>query len=156
MGRPRKPEKVLEISGAYRKNPQRRRAGSEAIAKAGPLGPPPKEWTEKGGASPRCNELLEIWQEIVDQDILGVLNVAHRTLVETSCYLKYKIRQASRGHGKATSGDHAQLSANLAKMGQTPADSSRVLESVRASGQGAGGDGGAKKPQGKSWGEYVG
>ena len=130
--------------------------GSEQIAKAGPLGTPPAEWTGKDGKSPRCNELLEIWQEIVDQDILGVLNIAHRTLVESTCYLKQKIREASRGRGKATSGDHAQLSANLAKMGQTPADSSRVLEAVRASGQGGSSESGPRKAPGKSWSEYVG
>lgn len=152
-GRTRKPDKVLEMSGAWRKNPNRRRTAGTNVS-AGPLGPPPAEWTEKAAHSQRCKELLEIWGQIIAQDVLGVLNVAHWMLVESTCYLSYKIRQAAKGVGKATSGDHAQLKSNLAAMGQTPADSSRVLEAVRTSGQGGGAA--PKKAPGKGWGEYVG
>ena len=75
-------------------------------------------------------------------------------LVENTCYLMYKIRRANMGLGKATSGDFAQVKANLAAMGQTPIDSARVAEAVRVPDRG--GSGSQSKRPGSNWGEYVG
>lgn len=151
-GRSRKPIQLLELTGATRKNPQRyreRKASASGIA-AG-LGPPPAEWVEKSETHDRCRQLLQIWNEIVAQDVLRVLNVSHRVLVENTCHLMYKIRRASAGYGKATSGDFAQVANNLAKMGMTPADSSRVAEAVRVPERG-----GTQRSQSGGWGELVG
>jgi len=153
MGRPRNPDNVQEISGAWKHNPHRRRKAPRGVRNTGELGPAPSEWIEKAKISGRCAELLSTWLQIVAQDVLGVLNVSHRLLVENTCYLQYKIRLASKGIGKATSGDHAQMKANLAAMGQTPADSARVAEGVRLPGQGSGSSG--ERPGG-AWGDYVG
>jgi hypothetical protein len=152
MPRPRKPSKVLEISGAFKKNPARKRARATEPKVGLPLGAPPEEWTEGAGHNPRCASLLKIWQQIVDQDkVLKVLNSSHRFLVENTCHLMYKIRRASMGYGKATSGDYAQVKSNLVAMGMTPIDSPRVAEAVRAPDR----DGvGARAKSG--WGEYVG
>ena len=152
MGRPRKPAKVLELSGAFRKNPARKKAREGELKIGTPLGPPPAEWVEKAANSQRCKELLEAWHQILAQDVLGVLNISHRMLVESQCYLIYKIRQASKGSGKATSGDFAQLKSNMGSMGQTPDRSAAVAEAVRIPDRG--GSGGSKRPSG--WGEYVG
>jgi hypothetical protein len=155
MGRPRKPLAVLEISGADRKNPQRYR-GRKAAAKlvAAGLGDPPTEWTEGADHNGRLKALVETWNQIVAQDVLHVLNVSHRLLVENTCYLMYKIRRASAGFGKAPSGDYAQVKANLAVMGMTPIDSSKVAEAVRVPERGSGSSGG--RGAGGGWGELVG
>ena len=153
MGRPRKPDKVQEISGAWKHDPQRRRKAPVGVRTAGDLGPPPAEWIEKATNSPMYLELLMTWKQIVEQDVLGVLNAAHRLMVENGCHLMYKIRRATRGYGKATSGDYAQVKAILAAMGQTPVDSGRVEGAVRIPGQGNGQSG---DHPGGGWGEYVG
>lgn len=148
MGRSLKPSNVLELSGAFRKNPSRKRARAAEPRIKASLGEPPAEWVEGALHNARCAGLLRAWNEIVDQDPGHVLNIAHRTLVEISAELKYKIRRASMGYGKATSGDYAQLASNLAKMGMTPVDSPRVAASVTLPGQGA-------APSSSQWGEYV-
>jgi hypothetical protein len=126
MPRPRKPTKLLEISGAFAKNPARARARENEPLPEGPLGPPPGEWTRGAESNQRCVELLRAWQEIVDQACFGVLTSSDRDLVELTCYLKYKIRRAAAGYGKATSGDFAQLNRNLGQMGLIPSERSRV------------------------------
>lgn len=153
MPRPRKPAKVLELSGAFKKNPQRRRAREAELRVSSGLGAPPREWVESKEHNGRCRDLIELWDQIIAQDILGVLNVSHRMLVENTCYLMWKIRRANAGYGKATSGDSAQLKANLAAMGQTPIDSQRVAEAVRIPQRD---DGGPRKSPSGSWGELVG
>jgi hypothetical protein len=153
MGRPRNPDKVQEISGAWKKNPQRRRVQPDALKNAGKIGSPPEEWTADAEISGRCKEMLRIWNQVVAQDVLGVLNISHRMLVENTCHLMYKIRRASMGYGKATSGDFAQVKANLAAMGMTPVDSPRVADSVRIPERG---DGSSRSRSGAGWGEYVG
>jgi hypothetical protein len=153
MGRPRTPAKILELSGAFKKNPARKKARESELKIGTTLGPPPAEWVEKAANSQRCADLLDAWRQVVAQDALGVLNSSHRLLVESTCYLLHKIRQASKGYGKATSGDFAQLKSNMAAMGQTPADSAKVAEAVRIPDRG--GSGGSKARPG-GWGEYVG
>ena len=154
MARPLKLEIVKELSGAYRKNPQRRRVNQTDPLVVGGMGEPPPEWVEGAANNQRYVQLLQIWKQIVAQDILRVLNPSHRMLVESTCYLMMKIRRANAGYGKATSGDSAQLKASLAAMGQTPIDSSRVAEAVRVPDR-AGASSQAGRP-GASWGEYVG
>ncbi len=77
MARPRLPAKVLELSGAFKKNPARRKAREAELRVQSPVGPPPAEWVEKAANSQRCKELLEIWHEIIAQDVLRVLNSSH-------------------------------------------------------------------------------
>jgi hypothetical protein len=150
MGRPRKPTAVLEMSGAFRKNPARKRARAGEPRVSAGLGDPPADWVKDAEINGRCAALLRIWEEIVTQDVLGVLNISHRILVRNTCQLQYKVDRASAGYGKATSGDYAQIKSNLAAMGMTPVDSSRVAESVRVP------DRGNKKPASGAWGELVG
>lgn len=153
MARPRKPAQLLEISGAFDKNPARRRARAAELAIPAGLGPAPAEWVEQAKHNQRFVELVATWNQIIAQDVLRVLNTSHRLLVENTCYLMQKIRRANAGLGKATSGDYAQVKANLAAMGQTPSDSVRVAESVRVSDRGGAGQ---RKQPANSWGELVG
>jgi hypothetical protein len=155
MARPRKLEAVKELSGAYKKNPKRRPARADELKIAAGLGPPPSEWVEGAKHNQRFVDLVRTWGQIVDQDVLRVLNRSHRMLIENHCYLMYKIRRASAGLGKATSGDYAQAKANLSAIGQTPIDSMRVAEAVRVPDRGGSGAASAGRP-GSSWGEYVG
>lgn len=151
MGRPRKPARVLEMSGAFKKNPQRRRGRAAELAITVAFGDPPAEWVREAETNGRFRSLLEIWTQIVAQDVLHVLNPSHRLLVENTCYLMYKIRRAAMGYGKATSGDYAQVKANLAAMGQTPIDSTRVAEAVRMPERGTG-----RTREGGTWAKLVG
>lgn len=153
MPRPRKPAKVLELSGAFRKNPQRRRARAAELGIQSGLGDPPKEWTDGAEHNGRLRDLVEIWNQFKAQDVLGVLNISHRFLVEQACYLVWKIRRANAGYGKATSGDHAQLKSTLAALGQTPVDSPKVAEAVRVPQRD---EGGQRKSAAGGWGQLVG
>lgn len=157
MPRPKTPLAVLEISGATRKNPQRYRARKAAAAarpSVPPIGPPPKDWVDAQEHNGRCRALLEIWEQFLLQDRIGlrVLNASHRLLLENACLLQYKIRRAAAGTGKATAGDWTTMKSYLAAMGMTPIDSSRVAEAVRVPERGAG----SAPARNASWGELTG
>jgi hypothetical protein len=99
----------------------------------GPLGDPPAEWVDgaaKGNG--RFETLIAIWGELVAQAPFGVLSSMDRMHVEATCYLMHKIRKASAGNGKATSGDYAQLNRNLSQMGLIPSERSRVKGQAKA------------------------
>jgi hypothetical protein len=129
--------------------------GKDAYAVAADLG---MTWDQAKGLRPGApasieSELLGIWQEVVDQDLQRALNASHRILVEATCRLMYRIRRASAGIGKATSGDYAQVSKNLASMGMTPIDAPKLAaETLRFK------DPGGAKPgrAAGEWGELVG
>lgn len=112
MGRPRKPTPVLELTGAFRKDPQRRR-DAEPVGE-GPLGDPPPTWDND-------EELRSIWQEIVSITPSGVLTRADRLIVEMICLMMKRVRS-----GHAMLGEMRLLMAGLGKLGLTPADRSRV------------------------------
>lgn len=131
MGRPRKPAKLLEISGAFRKNPQRRKARAAELRLEVGLGEPPQEWLEGAEVNGRHRSLVEIWRRVVAQDLLHVLNASHWLLVRNYCQLQYKVDRAMAGYGKATSGDFSELKKYLSALGQTPIDSPKVAEAVR-------------------------
>ena len=157
MPRSRKPLAVLEISGATRKNPQRYRERKAAakLVTAG-LGDPPAEWTEQAEkGNGRCQALLRIWNRVVAQDVLHVLNCSHWMLLKNICQLQWKVDEACKGIGKATSGDYSTLKAHYGALGMTPIDSSKVSEAVRVPERGGGSSGG-RGGAGGSWGELVG
>jgi hypothetical protein len=122
----RKPTALLVASGAYAKNPARARDREDEPTPEGPLGDPPAEWTEGAASNQRYVEYLKAWAEIVAQAAFGVLTSADRDAVELAVLLKYKIRRAAAGYGKATSGDFAQLRALLGQFGLIPSERSRV------------------------------
>lgn len=120
----RKSIEMLSANGAYAHNPDRLRAReAELESKPGaldPLGDPPTEWTAGAEINSRCQRLLLCWAEIVEQ--IPDLAAADRDVVEFACYLKDKIRRASAGYGKATSGDFSQLEKYLDRLRQNAKD----------------------------------
>lgn len=110
MARPRKPTAELELRGAFRKDPKRRRKDPET---AGPLGEPPAGWSE---------ELKAVWYELADIAPIQVLRVRDRWIVETACRLMY----AQRTDPDMSSAKLSQLLWCLSHMGMTPSDASKV------------------------------
>jgi hypothetical protein len=118
MGRPRKPTNVLELTGAFRKNPSRAAAREHEPRPADPLVKPPASFNPETSTGSR---MLAIWHELVSQAPDGVLTTADAFHVELTCRLMFQVRI---GSGKA--GDYAQLNSLLGKMGLNPADRSKI------------------------------
>lgn len=114
MGRPRTPTAVLELTGAFKKDPQRRAARTNEPAPEGDLGPPPKHFNA---------DLAAVWKELAATCPAGVLTSADRWLVELACSLMLNFR---RSKGLVTGKELSQLVTCLSRMGMTPADRSRV------------------------------
>src|SRR4051812_5446681 len=73
MARHRLPTELLERSGAFDHDPQRREARSDEPLPSGPLGDPPEYFSAAQKA---------IWHELAEQVPEGVLTIADRILVE--------------------------------------------------------------------------
>jgi hypothetical protein len=87
MGRPRKPTKELELSGAFEKHPERKRERADEPKPDGPIGPPPPHWLVDSGAFKfqEYGRLIAIWHELIAQAPPGVLTIADRTQLEIIC-----------------------------------------------------------------------
>jgi hypothetical protein len=89
MARPRKPTALLEASGAFRHNPQRRRASEPKPE--GPLDPPP-DWFNAAQ--------LEEWNCVIKQCPKGVLTSADWLAVRTIAVLGGKVRRGTAKIGE--------------------------------------------------------
>ena len=140
-GRPPKPTGIHEISGAFRKNPARKRARAAEIKITQGLGPAPKKWLDGAESNARCAALIVAWKEIVEENP-GTLTLGDRGFVELMCIQKYKINRANEGYGKATGGDVSILKSMYVELARR-----RITGGLAA-----------KSPQraGSEWGEYVG
>jgi hypothetical protein len=87
MGRPRKPTKELELSGAFEKHPERKRERANEPKPDGPIGAPSLHWTVADDAFKfqEYSRLRDIWHELVAQTPPGVLSVSDRVLFEIVC-----------------------------------------------------------------------
>jgi hypothetical protein len=87
MGRPRKPTRELELSGAFEKHPERKRERENEPKPDGPIGPPPAHWLvdDKAFKFQEYGRLVAIWHEIVAQAPPGLLSVSDRTVLEIIC-----------------------------------------------------------------------
>jgi len=137
MSRPRKPSAVLELSGAFRHDPQRRRPSEPKESR--PLG-------ESPGRLPA--DCIAFWNELVEMSTYGVLKISDRWAVELCCRLMEK---ATREMSTATilelsrcadlsaddvkvlirretisSGELSTLRSLLAALGMTPADRTKL------------------------------
>ena len=110
MARPRKPTAVLELTGAFKKDPQRRRKNEPKPG--GPIGEPPPGFNA---------ELKVIWRELVTAVPAGVLTISDRWLVELACRTMHDVRR-----GAALASERNLLLSCLSRMGLTPADRSRI------------------------------
>jgi len=116
MARPRKPTAELERKGAFRKDPQRRRARGNEPSPTGDLGDAPYHL--------RIAE-KRAWEELAKMAAPGVLTNSDRWLVEIACGLIAKHRDRSP-RGGLRSGELTSLISCLGRMGITPADRSKV------------------------------
>jgi hypothetical protein len=112
MARPRKPTALLELTGAFKHDPQRRRP--DEPKPDGPLGPPPAAFGDD-------LELKSIWEELAEIVPANVLTSADRWLVELTCRVMMQIRS-----GETVAAKEGVLLNCLSRMGLTPADRSRI------------------------------
>jgi phage terminase small subunit len=112
MARPNTPTAVLELNGAFRKNPDRRRTDPKP---AGPLGSPPKQLDENQRA---------MWNELKRKAPIGVLTAADCFLLEIVCRLMTRVRFPAEV--PLETGELAQLMQGLIRLGFTPADRSKL------------------------------
>lgn len=78
----RKSSKILELSGAYTKNPSRRR--TETATDSRPVGDVPDHLTP---------EAKEVWMELVQEAPAGLLAMADRITLEITANLLLELRQ---------------------------------------------------------------
>jgi hypothetical protein len=110
MGRPRKPTKVLELNGAFKKDPARRKLREFEPQIEEPLGEPPDTMDESERA--RWADLKQMAPWLVFSDRLSA---------EELCRL-----WAMRRRGEATPADGKRLDWHMSRMGLTASDRSRV------------------------------
>lgn len=112
MARLPQPSKVLEMRGAHRKHPERKRK-HEPVPRAG-IGPAPRHLTPGQAA---------IWDEIVGITPAGVLGDSDRVSLESLVKLVDDMRQ---DFSKFTGSKMSQMISLLARFGLTPADRTRI------------------------------
>ena len=112
MPRPRKPTSLLELSGAFQKNPQRRRPEE------------PKDGRPLGAAPKRLPEAVRpFWDELVRMVTGSILTYRDRWAVELAARLMHK---AVSPRIVISSAELSTLRSLLAALGMTPADRSKL------------------------------
>lgn len=112
MARPNLPTQLHEISGNYKKNPQRR--PQNIIQPKAGVGPAPENPSQ---------DWRECWDEIVGQVCLGVLGDSDRIWLERAA----KLLAQSRTPGeKWTGAEEKSLQTYLSRFGMNPADRSKI------------------------------
>lgn len=114
MSRPKKPSAILKLSGAFKKNPNRKRSNEPNIKKL--VGRAPKYFDKEQRA---------IWNEIKRSLVEGVALLSDKFSLELLCNSIVEYRRAPFSF---TASDKAQLRAMLSAFGMTP--SSRASISV--------------------------
>lgn len=110
MARPRKPTVLLELTGSFAKDPQRKR--DHEPKPQGPIGDPPVDFDDV---------LIMLWRDLLRMVPAGVLTISDRWLVELACRT---MRAVKEGHALAA--EKNLLLSCLSRMGLTPADRSRI------------------------------
>jgi hypothetical protein len=119
MPRPRTPTKVLELRGAYRKNPKRALDRANEPRPTSPIGDPPAEFLNE--FSQTAKRHLRIWYELIAQDPGGVLTGSDRIILQSACRIQAAIEQGDRSPAM-----FGQLKGHLSEMGMTPAGRSKT------------------------------
>ncbi len=108
----RKTTAVLEASGSFKKNPQRRRVDPPASDE---IGTPPLHFAE---------DESKIWQELIDTSPKGVLKNSDRAALEIASTLLADYRKDRASFNTARLG---ALQKALASLGRTPVDRGRIV-----------------------------
>jgi phage terminase small subunit len=111
MARPRKLTSILELNGAFKHDPKRKRPNEPKELRA--LGDPPARLSKKA---------LPFWHELVSIAPAGVLTIADRWAVELAARLMMK----ATGGRRIPAAELATLRSLLAALGMTPADRSKL------------------------------
>ena len=114
MARPRKPTNVLELKGAFKKDPQRAADRENEPEPQGEIGDPPKHLSA---------DERKCWVEIVSMCHAGTLCAADRLVVEHGARILWALRSSEEYVDTKLM---ARLEAVLGKLGLTPADRSKV------------------------------
>lgn len=148
----RKPTNVLELKGAYKKNPQRKSERANEPKDDRDVGKPPRGLSKEERAA---------WKELVDCAIPGVLTYADRPAVLAAAQLFARMKNQAGVHEKRRNdlvdtikqsrldleletllvsivdfadrtspwrpSDQANFTQLLARMGMTPADRSKIV-----------------------------
>ena len=109
-GRPRKPSAVLELTGAFDKNPQRRAERENEPQPEGELGDVPDTLDEAEA---------KLWERI--RTACPWLTVADCGIVEMICQLWHLSRK-----NKATAQERKLLAASFAQIGMTPSGRTHI------------------------------
>lgn len=97
MGRPRTPKKVLEMSGAFKKDPQRALERAGEAEGVGDIGGPPPHFLKPSSVMPQGagpTRLAELWEEFKAQIPAGVVTGSDRALLESLCLLTLDLERA--------------------------------------------------------------
>lgn len=88
MGRPRKPTKILELSGAFKKDPQRKEArASEPVFPSGAIEPP--DWLDM--------DAREIWSQVVPTyEAQGIAQPVHAWALANLCQALSHAKKAQK------------------------------------------------------------
>ena len=113
MARPRTPTKILELKGAFKKNPQRERNNEPEPTKT--LGNYPANFKSK--------KLKAIWDELADNFALGNLGNSDRLALETLCILVDGFRSDPKEFSSAKLG---RMTALISLFGGTPSDRAKL------------------------------
>lgn len=113
-GRPRKPTKLLELSGAFKHDPARALDRAEEPQPDGPIGDPPRLMSARA---------KKIWIEYVPVAPPGVLFTSDRNAFEQFCELYARARSK---RFLVDNKELMRLEAMYARFGMTPADRTRI------------------------------
>ena len=112
MSKARKPTAILELSGAFKKNPARAAARAGDPLPIGEIGDPPANFDQV---------LAQIWRDLVAECAPGVAKRSDRMALEGFCRVSLRCRNP-----KARASDFALLRAYAQQFGMTPAGRSLV------------------------------
>ena len=118
MGRPRTPTKLLQLNGAFKNHPERKRK-NEPIP-SGEIGKPPKHFNK--AKYPKA--LKAVWKEVVKITPDGVLTSADAIHLEVICHLIVEYRAAPVDF---TAAKLTRLESMIGKLGLNPSDRSKVV-----------------------------
>lgn len=118
MGRPRKPTRVLEITGAAKNHPARIAARGNEPKITASIGDAPAYLT---------SHAAEKWAEIVsDPDYGQVLNASHRETLGHYCLLHQRFVEDVLGERTMTASERQTYHSLAMQLGRTPAAQSKV------------------------------
>lgn len=112
MARPRKPTRILELTGSFKKDPKRKKTRAREPQPEAGLGKPPKTFDESERAR---------WKELIAICAQGVLTKQDRPAAESLCQLWAKSRRNA-----ISVSERSLLHGLFGKFGLSPADRSKI------------------------------